>query len=193
MPGSKETKERGAAGAAGKSEKASSGAAGTMASIDAIAMLEQQHRAVESLFDEIISTAEPQQARRMVLELADLLIGHSAIEERHFYPAIRTSENDELVADSLHDHQEMKKLLLHILEAGESDEDFTEKLEELEGQVESHVDEEEEVLFPRARTMLGREELLSLAQQMAVTLAQERQSGEPRDRLTHELEAIGVA
>jgi hemerythrin superfamily protein len=194
MPRSKETKQQGeGARGAGQGEAASTGAGGKAASIDAIALLEQQHRAAESLFDEIISATEPDRVRRMVMELADLLIGHSVIEERHFYPAVRTSDTDELVADAIHDHQEMKKLLLAILEAGEGDEDFSEKLEELEGQVESHVDEEEEVLFPRARTMLAREELLSLGQRMTATLAQERESGEPIDRLSQELEAAGLA
>jgi DUF438 domain-containing protein len=136
--------------------------------------------------------AEPREMRLLVLELADLLIGHSTIEERHFYPAVRDAGTAALINESLHDHQEVGRLLLHVLECDVQDEDFTEKLEELQAQVESHVREEEDELLPKVRQTMSDEELVALAHAMMATFAEEQDGGEPRERLSEQLQAAGI-
>jgi hemerythrin superfamily protein len=164
-----------------------------MAEIDALQLLEQQHRAVDQAFERLRSSADDREARQLFVELGRLLVGHAAIEEKHFYPAVRTVETEALVSGSLHDHQEVKKLLLHMLDADLPDEDFGELLEDLQGMVEGHVREEEDDLFPKARTLLAAEELQAMAQEMIATFAEEQEAGEPRERLAEELEAAGLA
>src|ERR1041385_4081225 len=71
---------------------------------DALAFLEEQHLAVNRLFavlDETLGAGERADAFRRV---ADVLAIHTAIEERYFYPAIRTAGTEDLLLDSLHEH-----------------------------------------------------------------------------------------
>jgi hypothetical protein len=58
--------------------------------MNAIEMLEQQHQEVDRLFAEIEGTcAEEKEA--LFDEIADSLAMHAAIEERHFYPAVKAN------------------------------------------------------------------------------------------------------
>jgi hemerythrin superfamily protein len=157
---------------------------------DAIAMLERHHRAMEALFDDLETETDARRARAKLFELSELLVGHARIDERHFYPALRTAETEALVGEALRFHLEMKKVLLHLLDADVSDGDFPEKLEELAGMVDAHVRREEDELFPAARSLLDGGQLTSLAEEMAATLVEEEDS-DPREGLRAELAAAG--
>ena len=64
-------------------------------SLDAIAMLKQDHRTVEQLFDEFLSNRKEDTARQIFKELEI----HAVLEEELFYPAIqREGDPGELAA-----------------------------------------------------------------------------------------------
>src|SRR5262249_770778 len=138
--------------------------------LDAIVLLESQHRAIEEVFQRMARESIARDVRPALLQLADLLTLHSAIEERHFYPGVRTDETEALIDDSAEDHMDMKGLLLHLVDAGPDDPDFPAKLEELQGLVEAHVAEEEDDLFPRVRDTIEEDALAGLAQEMTATM-----------------------
>lgn len=158
--------------------------------MDAITMLTEQHHQVDSLFDEVAGAAG-EHKREVFMELADMLALHAALEERHFYPAVRDSLTEELVIDSFEEHFEMKGLLTELLQSDAQDEAFDEKVDELRLQVLRHVRDEEEELFPRARTLLGEEGLQTVALQMVTTMV-ELADTEPRNDIpSHELSHPG--
>jgi hemerythrin superfamily protein len=162
--------------------------------LNAIEMLEQQHRAVEALFEELAGGGlAGNEAKKTLLELADALDAHAAIEERHFYPAVRKGAEDELITEAYDDHREVKQLLLQILDANPSDEGFQEQIEELQAMVESHVEEEEAELFPRAQKALSADQLKELAALMQSAMTERQQEGDPRARVAEDVASEGAS
>lgn len=152
----------------------------TMMGPDAIAMLEEQHRAVEELFQLLRDTG----GRHMLVELADTLDGHTMIEEEHFYPALRAADPDGLVDRAYDDHAEVKHALLEVLQLDPTDDSYPGMVEELEGLVASHVEDEETEIFARARELLSPDELLHLGRVMQVTLLERQGARELRERFS---------
>jgi hemerythrin superfamily protein len=161
--------------------------AGASAGQDAIQLLESQHRSVERLFQSI-ENKSGKEAHAAVLEIIDQLTVHTHIEERHLYPAVRTSESEELIDDAYEDHREVKEVCLHLLEIGPDDPDYSAKLEELQGLFEEHVSIEESELFPMARDLLEEDRLSALCEQMIASMTELEQEGaSTKEQLSQEL------
>jgi hemerythrin superfamily protein len=154
--------------------------------VDAIQLLETQHRAVEKLFASVAG-GNGKDIRPIVLQIIDKLTVHSAIEERHFYPAVRSADTEDLIDESYDDHREVKEVCLHLLDVDPSDEDYQAKVEELQGLVEEHVSIEESELFPAVRDLLEVTELDTLGQQMMATMNELEQEGDSRQVLASDL------
>jgi iron-sulfur cluster repair protein YtfE (RIC family) len=121
--------------------------------MDAIELLEHDHRMVEQLFRDYRSAASDGQRRGVVEILIRELSKHAALEELTVYPFARrylpgaATEVDEHLAE----HMAVKKTLtaLDSLAAGDSGERAL--VEELQHEVEEHVAEEEQRFFPALR------------------------------------------
>jgi hemerythrin superfamily protein len=119
---------------------------------DAIALLKEDHRAVEKLFNEFEGAKgegrKETLARRICLELTV----HTKIEEEIFYPACDGKIDEDLLKEAYVEH-DAAKLLMAEIEAGngQSDEFFDAKVQVLSEQIEHHVKEEETELFPQVR------------------------------------------
>jgi hemerythrin superfamily protein len=167
-----------------RSGKEEGGASG---SLDALQLLESQHRAVEKLFQSI-EGASGKDAQALALQVIDKLTVHTIIEERHLYPAIRNGDTEELIDDAYEDHREIKEVCLHLLDIDPADEDYQAKTEELRGLFEEHVSIEESELFPMVREVLDDNQLQALAQHMIATMAELEEEGvATRDQLALDL------
>lgn len=135
--------------------------------MDAIELLEQQHRQVEDLFDALLSADEDDSERRQEIfdQLADALAGHTIIEEQLFYPVAQRID-DELIQESLAEHLEVKRMLAELLDLDPSDDAFEAKVQELKEAVEHHVSEEENGLFPEVRLHLDADRRNELGDEM---------------------------
>lgn len=133
--------------------------------MNAIELLENQHRQVEGLFAQL-DACGPDARQECFARLADLLDAHSEIEEQMFYPAAR-DESDDLVAKSLEAHAEVKTLCDDMRMLDCDDPVFGAKLSLLREHIESHVKEEEFELFPETERTLGEDRLQELGQLMA--------------------------
>lgn len=158
----------------------------TLSGMNAIEMLEGQHAAVERLFDEL-EEAKGDEKQALFDELADSLAMHAMIEERHFYPALREDETDDVIERSLREHLEMKRVLSDLLTLDAEDERFDAKLAVLREEVEKHVEEERDETFPIAEDLLDEDHLEALGQEMLATMADIMQ-GEPRYEVPVDLE-----
>ena len=133
---------------------------------DAIALLKEDHRAVEKLFKEFEEAKgdgrKEKLARRICLELSV----HTKIEEEIFYPACDGKIEEDLLKEAYVEH-DSAKLLMAEIEAGngQSDDYFDAKVQVLSEQIEHHVKEEEGELFPQVRK--ADLDLDALGQQMA--------------------------
>jgi hemerythrin superfamily protein len=150
--------------------------------MDAIEMLEEQHRDVEDLFEELES-ADASDKQDLFDELADQLAVHALIEEMHFYPAVRARRTEEIVLESLEEHLTIKRLLAELLRLDPRNQAFEARLAVLKAEVEHHVTEEEDELFPKVRKVLDKRELVALAEDMGVSQENLLDAGQPRERV----------
>ena len=156
---------------------------------DAIALLKEDHRTVEQLFEQFEKASGDGRKEKLALQICRELTVHAQIEEEIFYPACEGKVEEELLKEAYVEHDAAKVLIAEI-EAGEpSDEFFDAKVKVLKEEIEHHVEEEEkrmEGLFSQARK--AGLDMDSLGEQLAVRkgeLMKETQSGDlPTPELT---------
>lgn len=156
--------------------------------MDAIKLLESQHDDVDALFAKITRARTDAQRLENFNALADLLIAHSAIEEQIFYPAVYDGELEDQLGDALREHESMKRLIVQLIDLTPDDPRWGVKLKELQDEVESHVGEEEDELFPLVRQTVDKSELDDLGEAMD-ELFEDLIGGEPRNDLPGGAEA----
>ena len=83
--------------------------------IDAVEMLEGQHREVEDLFEKL-ENAGRRDKRKIFTEIADKLAIHATIEERDFYPVVKAKRTESILLESLEEHLGIKRVLADLLE-----------------------------------------------------------------------------
>lgn len=120
------------------------------ASKDAVTLLKADHREVEKMFDQFQKARDDGRKEQLAEQICQALRVHTQIEEELVYPTAREFlKDDEIVNESLVEHQAAKDLIEQLEAMGVSDEMFDAKMQVLQEQVEHHVQEEEKELFPQ--------------------------------------------
>ncbi len=148
--------------------------------MSAIDLLESQHREVEKLFTQLEKAKDSERKTRLFEEVADKLAVHAAIEEHHFYPAVKAKRTEDILLEALEEHLGSRRVLADLLKTDADDDTFDAKIKVLQEQVEHHVKEEESDLFPKVRKILSASELDTLEQQMVAEQDELEEAGEPR-------------
>jgi hemerythrin superfamily protein len=154
--------------------------------MSAIDKLKSDHREVEGLFREIAEAEGPEEKRALFEELADKLAVHSAIEENHFYPAAKSRETANQLLEAVEEHLSVKRLISDLLRTDAEDEAFEAKLAVLQEQVDHHVTEEEDILFPKVERLLDATALNELEQEMMAMEEALLEEGDPRNQIPDE-------
>jgi len=160
--------------------------------MNAIDMLKHQHREVEALFKQLHKAKAGEPRRKLFERIADALAVHAAIEERHFYPAVKERTTEEILLESVEEHLAIKRVMVDLLQTDAGNETFAAKCKVLEDEVSHHVDEEEETLFPRVEQMFDDEALESLGEAMEETQAALLRTGNPRQAVPSEIERAAL-
>jgi hemerythrin superfamily protein len=74
-------------------------------------MIRLDHTHVMSTFHQYKASASPRVRKGLASTICTALEVHAALEEEIFYPALREATEDELVRESMAEHQEMKRLI----------------------------------------------------------------------------------
>ena len=156
--------------------------------MDAITLLKRQHREVSSLFEKFHKARTGKQKQEIFGQIADSLAIHAAIEEKHFYPSVKKKATEEILFESVEEHLQMKRVIADLLQLDPSEAAFAAKVKVLQDDVEHHVEEEEEDLFPKVRKLFDAEDLTSLAEAMQETEAELKGEGNPRQMVPQETE-----
>ena len=122
--------------------------------MDAIALLKQDHRTVEELFEKFEKASADGTKQSLAEEICLDLSVHAQIEEEIFYPACEGKVDEDLLKESYVEHDGAKVLIAEIEKGGPSDDYYDAKVKVLQEQIEHHVEEEErrmEGLFAQAR------------------------------------------
>lgn len=156
--------------------------------MNAIDLLESQHREVEELFEKIEKAKSPSSKGQLFEEIADRLAVHAAIEEHHFYPAVKARRTEDILLESLEEHLGIKRVIADLMEMTPEDETFDAKVKVLKEQVSHHVEEEESDLFPKVKKLFDGELLEAIGQEMSAEQDELESEGSPRRAVPSETE-----
>jgi len=142
--------------------------------MDAITLLTNDHKKVRTLLGELAETTSRAEKTRteLLAKIALELKVHTTIEEEIFYPAFKAagekSDDDKMFFEAMEEHRAAGDLVLpDLLKTSVTTDQFSGRAKVLKELVEHHADEEEKEMFPRARTLLGKDVLAELGEQMA--------------------------
>jgi hemerythrin superfamily protein len=134
-------------------------------------ILKMDHRMVSGLLMTLEMTPKFSAMMRKTLfdQIRNSLMVHTQAEEEIFYPAIRniafggeTSKVDE----AYHEHQTVKDLLNQMSNMDAASDEFDGKLSELKQNIQHHVEEEENELFPLVNSRMSSERLEDLGERI---------------------------
>ena len=156
---------------------------------DAIALLKEDHRTVEKLFENFEAASGEGRKQKIAERICLELSVHAQIEEEIFYPACEGKVEDDLLKEAYVEHDGAKVLIAQILGGGPGDEFYDAKVKVLSEEIEHHVKEEEkrmEGLFAQARK--AELDMDALGEQLAarkIELTEQfKTSGVPTPKLT---------
>jgi len=142
--------------------------------MDAIQLLKKDHDAVRGLLDELETTTPRGLKKRteLISRIARELKAHTTIEEEIFYPAFKAAgtkgDDAKMFFEAKEEHRAAGDLVLpDLLCTDPGSEKFSGRAKVLKEMIEHHASEEETDMFPRAKKLLSKEELLALGDQMS--------------------------
>jgi hemerythrin-like domain-containing protein len=125
---------------------------------DPVQMLKQDHEKVKQLFKQFQQGGDPQQKQQIADQIFMELEVHASIEEEIFYPALRSqgdAEDKELVAEAYEEHAGAKELIQQMRGMQAGDAQYDALMQQLQQDIEHHVEEEEGEMLPKAEQELS--------------------------------------
>lgn len=137
--------------------------------VDAIELLESEHRRLEELLKKgEETTAQAVKGRKELLDtITNELNAHELIEEKVLYPALKSQPGaKDIVLEGYQEHHVADLLVKELHGLARSDKRWGPKLKVLKENIEHHIEDEEDTMFPTARSVLSRAELEELGGRM---------------------------
>ena len=135
-------------------------AAGKIASLagispggDAISLLKKDHDNVKDIFDRFEKSDDREVKRELAQQALTELKVHTTLEEELFYPAIRQESGDDLINEADEEHHVAKMLIAELEQMDSAEDHYDAKVRVLAENVRHHIREEENEIFPKARSM----------------------------------------
>ena len=159
--------------------------------MDAIKLLKEQHRMVEKLFSQL-EEAEGEEKADLFAQLADSFLVHCHIEEELFYPAVFEDRTEDDLREAVEEHLQAKRIIADMLDMDQEDEQWTAKCAVLKEDIQHHVKEEENELFPQVQKDFTKKRLDELGRQMNARASELQEEGEPRNLVFDETEQANL-
>ncbi len=143
--------------------------------MNAITMLEDDHKKMRGLLDQLESTTERGVKTREELfaTIKGELTLHETIEEEIFYPALKSHPKaEDIVLEGYEEHHVVDLVMGELEDLPVDDESWGAKAKVMKENVEHHMEEEEGEMFKQARAVFDRQELEELGERMAARKAQ---------------------
>lgn len=120
---------------------------------DAITLLRADHKLVSTLFAEYEKTTATSKKKLLVAQICTELSIHAQVEEELFYPAVKQALKDkEMIPEALVEHATLKELISQVEGIEPDGEMFDAKVKVLSEYVKHHVKEEQNEIFPEAKS-----------------------------------------
>ena len=123
---------------------------------DAISILTEDHKNVKKMFmdfNKLMNSGDKQMEKAALVEkICEELIVHTEIEEEIFYPAVRAAIDDEDLMDEAEvEHAGARELIAQLQDMEPGDDLYDAKVTVLGENVDHHVKEEQDEMFPKAK------------------------------------------
>jgi hemerythrin-like domain-containing protein len=144
---------------------------GKETTMNAISLLEEDHRKMKKLLSELESTTERGMKTREELfaTVKEELTVHETIEEEIFYPALKEHpKTKEITLEAYEEHHVVDMVMAEIESVPYDDERWGAKFKVMKENIEHHIEEEENEMFKQARQVFDDDELEALGEQMRV-------------------------
>ena len=140
----------------------------TMLSGDWDEALKAEHQLTLKVFDAIEATTEKNTTKRatLLMNLKHMLSKHAMEEENAVYPAMRDAGDAEGADHLNNDHGYVKQYLYDLGQMPKDSPAWIAKVRQFRADVEKHVREEEDTLFPRLKAKLSPEKNKALTAAM---------------------------
>ena len=112
---------------------------------DVFTLLQDDHRKVEQLFGQFEQTGD----YAVAMQICDELTVHATVEEELIYSLYRSNVDTDGADHAREEHQQAKDIITRIEALGPEGDGLADAVQELKASVEHHVQEEENVFFPR--------------------------------------------
>jgi hemerythrin superfamily protein len=120
---------------------------------DATSLLRADHQLVSELFTQFENTRAVSKKKGLVDQICTALTVHAQVEEEIFYPAFKQALRDkELVPEATVEHATVKALIGEVEGVEPDGEMFDAKIKVLSEYVKHHVKEEQNEIFPKAKS-----------------------------------------
>ena len=135
---------------------------------DWVEALTNEHKAVRKIFDALEATDERATAKRnfLLIQLKHALAKHAVEEENVIYPALRQAGQVEAADELNREHGYIKQYLYELETTPSTSFEWGAKVKKFRADIEDHMAEEENDLFPRLRAELSEEKNKALAAAM---------------------------
>ena len=135
--------------------------------MNALELLKQDHQKVAELFKQVEATEDRKKHQQLFEQIKTELETHTYIEETVLYPDFEKHEElKDITLEAYEEHKQIKTLLREITALSEGSERFDAKLKVMGENVEHHVEEEENEMFPQVKQLYERAQLDQLGQQL---------------------------
>jgi hemerythrin superfamily protein len=120
---------------------------------DATALLRADHKMVSELFADYEKTRSATKKKQLVTQICTELSVHAQVEEEIFYPAVKLALKDKaLIPEATVEHATLKDLIAQVEGIEPDGEMFDAKIKVLSEYVKHHVKEEQNEMFPQAKS-----------------------------------------
>ena len=145
----------------------------------ALDLLHDEHVALLAMFERLrAGGAGPRTLSKNLTTACQMLLRHAQIEQELFYPALRAVPGlDDLLDAARVEHRMMNELILELINARPRNGLRAARIEALAMYLAHHFREEEEKLFPRARS--AGIDLAALGQRIVERTAELEADGQP--------------
>lgn len=119
-------------------------------------IMKKDHKTVKGIFADLEKAKGKERKEKLFEELHNELEAHAYMEEKAFYPEIKDPKTThDLTLEAYEEHHVVKVLLKELAALGKDHDEWDAKLKVLQENVEHHVKEEENELFPKAEKIIG--------------------------------------
>jgi iron-sulfur cluster repair protein YtfE (RIC family) len=132
--------------------------------MNAVELLESQHKEALALMKKLEASEPGAERKQTFRKLHAALIGHMAIEEEIFYPAVIASskKDGEPIAEGYEEHVVARVALERCMRSLNHERLFQVRVGVLKELIEHHIKEERSSILPMARKALPKDELNDL-------------------------------